>query len=116
MDEVDASTGGSVLRLVVKKSGTLLTQVIAEGVNIGRAQTHLLQTRALLVEELSDRRLFVQRSQNLNHSLQLREGLRANHGFLNTLLFICFDVVADPPHVRAVPSSVASKSAVAIPT
>lgn len=102
VNEVDACATGADLRGVVKQANALGAQVLRQRVHVVGAQAHLLQAWALLVDELSDGGLLIQRSQQLDHAVALGLVLRADHGLANALLLVDLFVVVNPAEGGAV--------------
>lgn len=96
VNKVDACATGADLWLWVEQANALCAQVLGECIHVVGAQAHLLQARALLVDELRDSGLFVQRCQQLDHAVALGLVLRADHGLANALLLVDLFVVVDP--------------------
>ena len=103
MDEVDARTCGTDLRLRVQHAGSLLLQVRHQRLQVSHANCVLLNSWPLLVQVLCNRGLVIQRRENLNESATFNLVGRADHGLVDTLLFIDFIVVVDETKVCAIP-------------
>ena len=102
MYKVNFCPTGAHLRGGVEQSDTLLGQVLAECLNVGGAQAHLLQAGAFFINEFSDGGVLVERGQQLDHAVGFLQVLRADHGLGHTLLFVGFLMMVHPPESAAV--------------
>ena len=103
MEDGDARVRGAASRCVVQKSDTLFAQVSGDRIEVGDPVGELLQAGSGAVDELRDRRVLVQRCEQLDLGGTVGAAGNGEHCLPDSLLLVDLFVRGHEPDVLGVP-------------